>query len=148
MGIRDVIGVWKFTQVNTTSNSTSWQIYHCGYLHMTLTHSHHYADISEGIWNSCQTYSVASMSKIKSFLSNIFQTIYGAVCIQLTHSSDYGCENTCTWSYYHHQNGNMTHLPFFRVRSWNNVFLYSYNTSIVKSGQKCILWEIVKSMSV
>ena len=43
----------------------------------------------------------------------------GAVCIQLTHLS-YDFDNTCTLSYYHHQIGNMTHLPLFRVRSWNN----------------------------
>ena len=46
---------------------------------------------------------------------------YWAVCIQLIHFSFDHCENTCTWSYYHHQIGSITHLPLFRVRSWNMV---------------------------
>ena len=43
-----------------------------------------------------------------------------AVCIQLTHLSYDDCENVCTLFYLHHQIGSMTHLPLFRVRSWNN----------------------------
>ena len=60
------------------------------------------------------------VSKITSVLSINFHTIYGAVCIQLTHFSHDDCENTCTWSYYQNQVRSMTHLPSFRVRSWNN----------------------------
>ena len=35
---------------------------------------------------TCQVHSVVCVSKIKSVLSIIFNIIYGAVCIQLTHS--------------------------------------------------------------
>ena len=41
-------------------------------------------------------------------------------CIQFAQFSHDDCENMCTWSYYHNQIGRMTHLPLFRVRSWNN----------------------------
>ena len=58
------------------------------------------------------------MSRIRSILSIIFHTIYGVVCIQLTHFSYDDFANTCTWPFYQHQNGSMTHLPLFR--SWNN----------------------------
>ena len=61
-----------------------------------------------------------SVSKIKSIHSIIFHAIYGAVCIQLTNLSYDDYEHICTLSYYHHQNENMTHLPLFRVRLWNN----------------------------
>ena len=64
---------------------------------------------------------VECVSKIKSILSFIFHAIYGAVYIlQLTNISYDGCENTCIWSYYHHQIGSMAHLPLFRIRLWNN----------------------------
>ena len=61
-----------------------------------------------------------SVSKIKSIHSIIFHAIYGAVCIQLTNFSYDDYEHICTLSYYHHQKENMTHLPLFRVRLWNN----------------------------
>ena len=61
------------------------------------------------------------VSKIKSILSVVIYAIYGAVCIPLTHLSYDDCEHTCTLYYYHHQIGSMTHLPLFRVRSWNRV---------------------------
>ena len=51
------------------------------------------------------------------WFSIIFHAIYGAVSIQLTHFSYDNCENTCTWSYYHHQFGRITHLPLFMVKS-------------------------------
>ena len=70
------------------------------------------------------------VSKIKSILSIIFHVMYGAVRIQFTHFSYDDCENTCTLSYYHHQIGSMTHLPLFRVRSWNN-------------GMRCIAFRII-----
>ena len=38
----------------------------------------------------------------------------------LTHVAYNDRENTCTWSYYHHEIGSMVHLPLIRVRSWNN----------------------------
>ena len=82
----------------------------------------HY-DISEGIeLLKCLSgaFCLECMSKMKSVLSVIFHAIYGAVRIQLTRFSYDDCENMCTWSYYHHQIGSMTHLPLFRVRSWNN----------------------------
>ena len=43
-----------------------------------------------------------------------------AVRIHLTQFSYDDFWNTCTLSCYHHQNGSMTRLPLFRVRSWNN----------------------------
>ena len=69
---------------------------------------------------TCQIHSVECMSKIKSILSMILHAIYGAVCIQHTHSFYDDCENTCTLSYYHHWIGSMIHLPSFRNRPWNN----------------------------
>ena len=84
---------------------------------------HHCADLSEGIEPKCfsGTFSLECVSKIKSILPVIFHAMYGAVRIQRTHFSYGDCENTCTWSYNHrHQIGSMTHLPLFRVRSWNN----------------------------
>ena len=91
-------------------------------LHSTLPHYNHYADLFEGIelLNACQIYFVSSVSKIKSVPSITFRAIYGTVHIQLTHFCYDDCENTCIWSYYHHQIGSMTRLPLFRVRSWNN----------------------------
>ena len=59
------------------------------------------------------------VSKIKSVLSVISHATYEALCIQLSHFSNADFENMCTWSYYH-QIGSMTHLPLFRVKSWNN----------------------------
>ena len=51
--------------------------------------------------------------------------------IQHTHFSFDDCENMCSLSYCHHQNGSMIHLPLFRLRSWNNgvrcmFYLYHY----------------------
>ena len=89
-------------------------------LHITLPHYHHYTDKSEGIeLLKClsSTFCLECVSKIKSILSSIFHAIYRAVRIQITHDD---CENTYTLSYYHHQIGSITHLPPFRVRSWNN----------------------------
>ena len=58
------------------------------------------------------------------------------VFIQLTHFSYDDCENTCTWSFYHHQIGSMTHLPLSKVRSWNN-------------GMRCMSFYIpMKSLNV
>ena len=59
------------------------------------------------------------MSEIKHILSIIHNTIYGAVCLQLTH---FPCDD---WEdiylfYYHHQIESMNYYPLFRVRSWNN----------------------------
>ena len=53
--------------------------------------------------------------KIKLNLSIIFDALFGAVCIHLTHFPDDDCENMCTLSYYHNQTWSMTHLPLFRV---------------------------------
>ena len=75
------------------------------------------------------------VSRIKSILSVIFHAIYGAVCIQLTHLSYDDYENACTLSYYHHQMGSMTHLPLFRVRSWNN-------------GMRCMSFNILISYGI
>ena len=71
-------------------------------------------------WNACQVHSVKCVSKIESILSVIFHAIYRSICIQLTLLFHDDYENTCNLSYYHHQIGSMTHLPLFRVRSWNN----------------------------
>ena len=38
-------------------------------------------------WNACQVYAAECVSKIKPILSIIFYSIYGAVCLQLTHLS-------------------------------------------------------------
>ena len=46
--------------------------------------------------------------------------MYGNVCIHLTNLSHEDCDNTYTLSYFHHQIGNMAHLPLFKTRSWNN----------------------------
>ena len=95
-----------------------------GHLHNTLPHYHHYADLSEGIEllkHLSDIFFRECVSKIRSVFSIIFHAIYGAVCIQLTHFFYDDCENICTRSYYHHQIGSMTHLPLFRIRSWNNV---------------------------
>ena len=92
-------------------------------LHITLPHYHHYADLSESIaFLKCVsgTFCLECVPKIKSIISIISHALYGAVRIQLTHLSYDDCENTCTLSYSHHQIGSMTHLPVFRVRSWNN----------------------------
>ena len=87
---------------------------------MTYFHNPVIWDVMTLMWyHYCQAHSAKCVSKIKSVLS-IFQAIYGAVCIQLTHFCYADCENTCTLSYYHHQIGRMTPLPLFRVRSWNN----------------------------
>ena len=94
-----------------------------GYLLITLPHYHHYADLSEVTelpYCLSDIFCLECVSKIRSVLSIIFHAIYGAVSIQLTHFSYDDCENTCTWSYYHHEFGRMTHLPLFRVKSWNN----------------------------
>ena len=48
----------------------------------------------------------------------------GAVCILLTHFACNDGEDMCTSSYYHPQIGSMTHLRFFRFRSWNNGMRY------------------------
>ena len=95
----------------------------CAVVLLPPPHYHNYADLSEGIelLNAWQIHSVSSVSRIKSIPTFIFHAIYGSVCIHLTHFSYDDCVNTCTLSYYHyHQIGSMTHLPLFRVRSWNN----------------------------
>ena len=38
-------------------------------------------------WNACQVYAAKCVSKIKTILSIIFNSIYGAVCLQLTQFS-------------------------------------------------------------
>ena len=45
-----------------------------------------------------QVHSVEFVSRNKSILSIIFHAIYGAVCIQLTHSSYDDFQNICTSS--------------------------------------------------
>ena len=108
-------------------------------LHITLPHNHHYADLSESIellkcvsGTSC----LQCVSKIKSILSIIFNAIYGAVCIQLTHFSYDDCENMSTLSYHFKQIGSMTHLPLFRIWSCNNgmrcmSFLYYFEWLLI-----------------
>ena len=84
------------------------------YLHITLPHYHHYANLSESIeFVKCLsgTFCLECVSKIKSIIPIICHAIYGAVHIQLTHFSYHDNENTCTLSYYHHHIGCMTHLP-------------------------------------
>ena len=74
-----------------------------GYLHITLPHYH--ADLSESIEllkYLSDIFCLKCVSMIRSVLSIIVHAIYGAVCIQLTHFPYDDCENTCTWSYYHH----------------------------------------------
>ena len=78
--------------------------------------------------NAFQVHSVEWGYEINSIILVICHAIYGAVYIQLTHSSYDECEIICTLSYYHHQIGSMTHLPLFRVSLWNNgmccIFFY------------------------
>ena len=114
-----------------------------GYLHITLPHYHHYAILFEGIaLLKCLSniFCVECVSKNRSVLSIIFHAIYGAVCIQLTHFSHDDCENTLNWSYYHHQIRSMTHLPLFRVSSWNNgrrcKSFYILITAMISSAYK------------
>ena len=69
-------------------------------LQITLPHHHHYADLSEGIeLLKCLSVilNIECVSKIKSILPIIFQVIYVAVRIQLTHFSYVDCENMCTF---------------------------------------------------
>ena len=59
-----------------------------GYLHITLPHYHHYADLSEGIEllkYLSDMFCLECVSKIRLVLSIIFHAKYGAVCFQLTH---------------------------------------------------------------
>ena len=127
MFIRQLKKLWKEDIKSNSPGSFLW--WHYGllvvydYLHITLPHYHHYAELSEGIellkclsdifWLEC-------VSNIRWVLSIILHAIYVVVCIQLTHFSYDDCENTCTWSFYYNQIGSMTHLPLFRFRSWHN----------------------------
>ena len=93
------------------------------YLHIAPHHYHRYADLPEVIQLlKCLSdiFCPDLVSKFRSVLAIIFHAIYGAVCIKLTHFSYDDGENTCTWSYDHHQIGNMTSLPLFSVRACNN----------------------------
>ena len=60
-----------------------------GYLHITLPHYHHYADLLEYIellQCSADILCLECVSKIRSVLSIILHVIYGAVCTQLNHA--------------------------------------------------------------
>ena len=62
-----------------------------GYLHIILPHYHHYADLNEGMeLLKCLSdiFCLECLSKIRLFHS------HRALCIQLTHFSYDGCENT------------------------------------------------------
>ena len=74
-------------------------------------------------------------------LEAIFHALYGAVCIQLTHVSCDDCENMCTLSHHHYQIGSMTHLPLFRVRSWNNG-IHCMSFYILKQRLWCSSWNM------
>ena len=76
---------------------------------------------------------VACVSKIKSILSIISYTIYVALRIQLTRLSFDNCDNMCTLSY-HHEIESMTHLPLFRVSSWNN-------------GMRCMSFDVLLKLN-
>ena len=55
--------------------------------------------------------------------NKLSQGIITAASVRLHIELLYGCddyESTCTLSQYRNQIENMTHLPLFRVRSWNN----------------------------
>ena len=52
-------------------------------------------------------YVLPCVSMIKTILSVILYSIYGAVCLQLTQFSCDDRGNVCTLSYYHHQTGSM-----------------------------------------
>ena len=91
------------------------------YLHITPTHHHHCANLSEDIeLIKCLSDIFCRVCKIRHVLSVIYYTIRGAVCFQLTHFPCDAWENIYTLSYYHHQIGSMNYCPLFRVRSWNN----------------------------
>ena len=112
-------------------------------LHITVPNYHHYGDISEGIGVlKCLsgTFCLKCVSKIKSILSIIFDAIYWAVPMQLTHCSYNDYENTRASCYYHNQIGSMTHSPFSRVRSCNNgmrciSFIFLSVCAVVKRGK-------------
>ena len=91
-------------------------------LHIAPPHYYHYTNVSEGI-ELLKCLSERFYRVCLRIPSVIFQRIYGAVYIQLTHLSHDDFENTHTLSYYHHQIGSMTYLPLCSVRSWNNGIL-------------------------
>ena len=122
-----------------------------GYLHITLFHYHHYAGLFEVIeLLKCLSYILwlECVSKIRSLLEIISHAIYGAVYIQFTHFSYDDCENSWTWSYYHHKIGSMTHLPLFRVKWCNNsmrcMSFYILTVCLVC----CFLLEITSPLTI
>ena len=107
-------------------------------LYIPLPHYHHYSDLSEIIELlkcSSDTFCLKCVSKIKSILSIILHAIHGAVRIQLTHFSYSDYENMCTLAYHHHQIGNMTHIPLFRVRLWNSGMCWMYFYIFIRGTQ-------------
>ena len=82
---------------------------------------HHLSESFELLECLSSTFCLECVSKITSILSTSFLAIYGDVRIQLTNFSYDEFDNICTSFYYHHHIGSMTHLPSFRVKSWNNV---------------------------
>ena len=99
-------------------------------LYSTLSHYHHCANLSEGIW----IYKMP-VRYILSSVCVIHYTICGAVRFQFTHFSCDDWDNIYTLSYNHHQIGSMNYYPLFRVRSWNNgVRCMSFYTLINVTG--------------
>ena len=48
-----------------------------------------------------------------------FYLLKGTYVVKNVNGNYIICENTCSWSYYRHQFVSLTHLPLFRVTSWN-----------------------------
>ena len=89
------------------------------FVHVTLSHYHHYSDHYLGalnMWNACLAHPVSCMSSI---LSIILDAIYGVMCYHLTKFSCDDFENVWTLLY-HYQIVNMTCEPLLRARPWNS----------------------------
>ena len=87
---------------------------HCGlkvvflYLHITLFHYHHYAEL---IWKYWTYKMLVRYIRTVECVSKtpIYYSIYGVVSHQLTHFSFDNWANVCTKSYHFHQVENMNH---------------------------------------
>ena len=90
------------------------------YLYITPSHYHHCASLFEDIeLIKCLSDIVCRVC----ILSVIHYKTRGTVCFQLTHFPCDDWENIYTLSYHRHRIGSMNYYTLFRVRSWNNVCL-------------------------
>ena len=88
-------GSFFFVSISNVPSRMCAKKIHCGLrvvfvcLHITLSHYHHYTNLSESIEHiKCfQVYSVECVFKIKSTVAIIFYAIYRAVCVQFKNFS-------------------------------------------------------------